>query len=104
MNKIVICLFSSLFLLLSFAKAPKTVSVKGYITQTGNRPFTNLCLISEDNKEYGLSAEGSVLKEILDSSENAIIVSGDLIIPDKKAKALCGKDGTIIVESWKVVE
>ena len=91
-------------MLLSFSKAPKTISVKGYITQTGNRPFTNLCLISEDNKEYGLNAEGSVLKEILDSSENAIIVTGDLILPDKKAKALCGKDGTIIVESWKVVE
>lgn len=102
--KKIVYLFISLFLLLSFSKAPKTVSVKGYITQTGNRPFTNLCLISEDNKEYGLSAEGSVLKEILDSSENAIIVFGDLIIPDKKAKALCGKDGIIILNSWKVVE
>ena len=97
-------LFISLFLLLSFSKAPKTISVKGYITQTGNRPFTNLCLISEDNKEYGLSAEGSVLKEILDSSENAIIVTGDLILPDKNSKSICGKDGSIILNSWKVAE
>lgn len=102
--KKIVYLFISLFLLLSFSKAPKTVSVKGYITQTGNRPFTTLCLISEDNKEYGLSAEGSVLKEILDSSENAIIVTGDLIIPDKNSKSICGKDGTIIINFWKVAE
>lgn len=104
MKKIIFVLISFLFFFLSFSKAPEKLSATGSIVLAGNKPFTYICFLSEDGKEYAVSAESNVISEITDNSDKRIIISGELILPSKNVKNHSGKDGTVIVESWKVVE
>lgn len=98
----IIFIFSSFFL--SFTKPSRLISVTGNIIMTDNEPFSKPCIIS-NGKEYGISASEEVLKKIKKASAEQINVCGELYIPGKNEKSpYGGKDGTIILESWSVVE
>ena len=84
------------------AKA-KTDSVTGYINVYGNEPFTFIGIVTDDGKEYTISADDSILKELQKTQGKKIEIKGTI---EKSEKAGFNqlKNGRIILLEWKYVK
>lgn len=96
---------SSIFLFISFSKPVEKVSFMGYVTRCGNDPFVYPVLTSENGNVYGLVASEEELNKLLQYGGEKITVSGTFFRTKKNASSLNGgKNGSIQLDSWSVIE
>ena len=99
---LLICIAGTCFAYSKPAKA-KTDSITGYINVYGNEPFTFIGIVTDDDKEYSISADDSILKELQKTHGKKIEIIGTIEKTEKSGFNQL-KNGRIILLEWKYVK
>ncbi len=101
---LLICIATSCFAYSKPAKAKaKTDSVTGYINVYGNEPFTFIGIVTDDDKQYTITADDSILKELRKTQGKKIEIKGTIEKSEKPGFNEL-KNGRIILLEWKYVK
>ena len=99
---LLICIAGTCFAYSKPAKA-KTDSITGYINVYGNEPFTFIGIVTDDDKEYSISADDSILKELQKTQGKKIEIKGTIEKSEKPGFNQL-KNGRIILLEWKYIK
>jgi len=104
-NIILILLISIAASCFAYSKPAKAKidSVTGYINVYGNEPFTFIGIVTDDGKEYTISADDSILKELQKTQGKKIEIKGTIEKSEKPGFNQL-KNGRIILLEWKYVK
>lgn len=80
-------------------------TVKGRIQVYGNEPFTFIGIKTTDNKEYAISADEEMCKELRAMQGQLIVITGIIISPLPDTYDFQSlKDGKIEVSEWTILD
>ena len=100
---ILILVLLSTILFTSYSKNRMT-SLQGYIHVYGNDPFSYLGIETEDQKQYAISADKEVLKELRKTQGNKIEITGIITKAENEKMPGMLKDGKIELAEWRVLK
>lgn len=102
---IIFCAIVSIFSLFSMSKKNKNIEVNGYIKIYGNDPFTYIGIKTLNDEIYMISTTKEISQDLSLNQGKLIGITGELSVEKGNNNFPLGaKDGTIILESWSVVE
>ncbi len=100
---ILIIVLLSAILFTSYSKN-RMSSLQGYIHVYGNDPFSYIGIETTDEKQYSISADKEVIKELRKTQGNLIEITGIIIKAEKDKMPGMLKDGKIELAEWRVLK